>query len=249
MLSIGTVMAIAGIVFFSALLQRAVGFGFALIAVPLAAFVVPTKSAIVIVFMSGWVTSAWLAVRLRRSIEWPTAQRLAIGCVCSAPVGVVILRLVPANALRFTLGVTTCLAATWIIASSRIPRRTLAVVGDASTVSLGLFSGVLSTSLSTGGPPLVYALRQSGLRDDRFRATISVVFVVSNIIGLPLLLAARLVSVFDVQVAASSLLPCIVGVAAGSLLSAVMRSAHFVWAVDLLLLATGVLTMAKALSS
>jgi len=37
--------------------------------------------------------------------------------------------------------------------------------------------------------------------------------------------------------------------AAGSLLGAVMRSTHFVWAVDVLLLATGVLTITKALSS
>jgi uncharacterized membrane protein YfcA len=249
MFTFGTVAAIAGIVFFSAVLQRAVGFGFALLAVPLATFVVPTKSAVVIVFLSGWVTSLWLAVRLRHWIEWSTARRLAIGCVVGAPAGVVILSVVPPTALRFVLGVTTCLAALWIIVSSRVFRRERVVVHGATTFALGLVSGVINTSLATSGPPLVYALRRSGLRDDRFRATISLVFVYSNVIGLPLLIAAGLVTSFDINVAATALVPCILGMAAGSLLGAVMRSTHFVWAVDVLLLATGVLTITKALSS
>src|ERR1700676_3292325 len=169
MLTFGTAAAVAGIVFFSAVLQRAVGFGFALLAVPLATFVVPTKSAVVVVFLSGWVTSLWLAVRLRQWIEWSTARRLAIGCVVGAPVGVVILRVVPPTDLRFVLGVTTCLAALWIILSSRVFGRGPVVGHGAITFALGLVSGVINTSLATSGPPLVYALRRSGLRDDRFR--------------------------------------------------------------------------------
>ena len=249
MLTLGTVAAVAGIVFLSAVLQRAVGFGFALIAVPLAAFVVPTKSAVVIVFLSGWLTSVWLAIRLRDEIEWPAARRLAVGCVIGAPMGVVVLSFVPATVLRFVLGVTTCLAATWIVVSSRVLRRQPVAEYGATTFVLGLMSGVINTSLATSGPPLVYALRRSGLRDDRFRATISVLFVISNVAGLPLLIAAGLVTSFDVKVAAASLVPCTLGVVAGSLLGSVMRSTHFVWAVDALLLATGVLTIAKALSS
>ena len=247
-ITFGTTAAVAGIVFLSAVLQRAVGFGFALLAVPLAAFVVPTKSAVVIVFLSGWVISWWLAIRLRQWIEWPTARRLTIGCALGAPVGVVILSAVPATALRFALGVSTFLAALWTIVSSRVLRREPAV-GHPATFALGLVSGVVNTSLATGGPPLVYALRRSGLLDDRFRATISVVFVFSNVIGLPLLIVAGLVTSFDVKVAATSLVPCLLGMTAGSVVGRVMRSTHFVWAVDVLLLATGVLTMTKALLS
>ena len=163
--------------------------------------------------------------------------------------GVVILSAVPATALRFALGVSTFLAALWIIVSSHVLRREPAVGHGAATFALGLVSGVINTSLATSGPPLVYALRRSGLRDDRFRATISVVFVFSNVIGLPLLIIAGLVTSFDVKVAATSLVPCLLGMTAGSVVGRVMRSTHFVWAVDVLLLATGVLTMTKALLS
>ncbi len=75
MITLGFVAAVSGITFAAPVLQRAVGFGFALLAVPLLAFVVPTKSAVVIVFLNGTVVCSWLATRLRRHTEWPMARR------------------------------------------------------------------------------------------------------------------------------------------------------------------------------
>ena len=66
-----------------------------------------------------------------------------------------------------------------------------------TTVSVGFISGVLSTSLATNGPPLVYELRRTGFHGDRFRATISAVFLFSNLIGLPLLALAGLITSCD----------------------------------------------------
>ena len=111
-ISVGTVTAIVGIVFIATTLQRAVGFGFALLAVPLMAFVVPTKSAVVIVFLTGTVTCAWVALHLRRQIEWPTTRRLGLGAIIGAPIGVMIISVGPlGDTLRIILGVTTCMAA------------------------------------------------------------------------------------------------------------------------------------------
>lgn len=99
MISVGTVSAVAGIVLVAAVLQRAVGFGFALLAVPLMAFVVPTKSAVIIVFLNGSVICAWLSLRLRREIERPTVRRLGLGAIVGAPIGVIILSVISATAL------------------------------------------------------------------------------------------------------------------------------------------------------
>ncbi len=109
-------------------------------------------------------------------------------------------------------------------------------------------SGIINTSLATSGPPLVYELRRSGFRDDRFRATISAVFVGSNLVGLPLLGAAGLISGADVVLAATTVVPCLAGMTVGGWVGARMETEHFVWSVDLLLLATGALTIVKALS-
>lgn len=243
----GSVCAVAGIVFASAVLQRAVGFGFALLAVPLLAFVVPTKSAVVIVFLNGTLTCAWLTLRLHRDAEWSTVRQLGAGALVGAPVGVVVLRVISAETLRLVLGVTIVTAATWIIAQTRVGRARPAP-RRLTTFTNGVVSGVLNTALATNGPPLVYELRRQGFSDDRFRATIASVFLISNVIGLPLLAAAGLVSAYDVEYAAVSLLPCVLGIAAGSWIGGRMATGHFVVAVDVLLLATGILTVVKALT-
>ena len=247
MISAGTVAATAGIVFVAATLQRAVGFGFALLAVPLLAFVVPTKSAVVIVFLNGTVTCAWVALHLRSQIEWSTTRRLGLGAIVGAPIGVIVLSAVPADTLRLTLGVTTCVAAVWIVVSSRLMHSEVVVPHPLTTFSVGFASGVINTSLATSGPPLVYELRRTGFHDDRFRATISAVFLLSNLIGLPLLALAGLITAFDLGLAACSLVACAAGIAVGSRIGGRMEPSHFAWAVDVLLLATGVLTISRAI--
>jgi uncharacterized membrane protein YfcA len=248
MITIGTVTAVAGIVFAAAVLQRAVGFGFALLAVPLLAFVVPTKSAVIIIFLNGTVTCAWMAFRLRRHIEWVSARRLGVAAIAGAPVGVVILSAISANTLRLVLGVTTCWAAGWIIVTSRLARSEPVVSHRSTTYAMGFVSGVINTSLATNGPPLVYELRRSGFHGDRFRATISAVFLLSNLIGLPLLALAGLITTFDVALALTSVVPCIAGIMVGSWIGGRMGPSHYGWAVDLLLLVTGLLTISKAVS-
>jgi hypothetical protein len=245
--TLSTIAATSAIVLVAAALQRAVGFGDALLAVPLMAFVVPTKSAVIIAFLNGTVTSAWLLIRFRQQVEWHTTRLLGAGTVVGAPAGVVILSVVSAMALRLTLGVVTCIAAVWIIISSRWSSRSV-VTRAPRTVAMGIASGVLSTSLATNGPPLVYELRRTGFRDDRFRATISAAFMISNVIGLPLLAAAGLITSFDVTLAAASLVPCVLGITIGSWISTRMETRHFIWAADLLLLATGAATISKAIS-
>ena len=148
-ISVGTVTTIVGIVFIAAALQRAIGFGFALLAVPLMAFVVPTKSAVLIVFLTATVTCAWVALDLRRQIEWPTTRRLGLGAIIGAPIGVMIISAVSGDTLRLILGVTTCIAAIWIVVSSRLMRSELVVPHRFTTVSVGFASGVLNTSLAT----------------------------------------------------------------------------------------------------
>ena len=208
---------------------------------------IPTKSAVVIVILNGTIVCAWLSVRLRRQIEWSTTRRLGLGAIVGAPIGVVILSVVSATALRLTLGVTTCVAAVWIIVSSRLGNPAPVVPHRSTTFAMGLASGVINTSLATNGPPLVYELRRTGFRDDRFRATISAVFLVSNLIGLPLLALAGLITTADLALAASSFVPCTAGIAVGTRIGGRMEPSHFAWAVDLLLMATGLLTISKAI--
>ncbi len=223
MITAGTVAAVAGIVFIAAALQRAVGFGFALLAVPLLAFVVPTKSAVIIVFLNGTVICAWLSFHLSQEIKWPTTRRLGLGAVVGAPIGVIILSVISAGTLRLVLGVTTCLAAIWIIVSSRLLNPEPVVPRRSTTFAMGFVSGGHQYVAGHKWAFSSLQLRRAGFHGDRFRATISAVFLLSNLIGLPLLALAGLITAFDLALAASALVSCMVGVVLGARISGRME--------------------------
>ena len=246
--TLSTVAAVCGIVFVASVLQRTVGFGFALLAVPLLTFAVPAKSAVVIALIDGTATGMWMLLHLRRQVEPEATRRLGIGAVLGAPVGVLVLLVIAPDALRLVVGITTCVAAVWIIGSSRSGGVDVAPAPRWRTVSLGFVSGLLSTSVATNGPPVVYELRRRGLHGDRFRATVSAVFLIADLVGIPLLAGAGLITSSVLVLSAISLVPCVAGIAVGSWVSRQMEPAHFVWAADLLLLVTGVATIARALA-
>ena len=247
MLTLATVAAVCGIVFVASVLQRTVGFGFALLAVPLLTFAVPAKAAVVITLIDGTVTSAWMLFHLRRRVEPEATRRLGVGAVLGAPVGVLVLRVIAPDSLRLLVGVSTCVAAVWIIGTSRLGVVDVTPAPRWRTVSLGFVSGVLSTSVATNGPPVVYELRRRGLHGDGFRATVSAVLLIADVVGIPLLAGAGLITSTILVLSAISLVPCVAGIATGSWISSRMEPAHFVWAADLLLLVTGAATIVRAL--
>lgn len=246
--TLAAVAAVSAIVFLASVLQRTVGFGFALLAVPLLTFAVPAKTAVVITFLDGAATSAWVLYHRRRRVDPEATRRLGIGAVLGAPIGVVILRVISPGGLRLVVGITTCVAAAWIIGSSRRRAAVPARAPRWRTVSLGFVSGVLSTSVATNGPPVVYELRRRDLHGDAFRATVSAVFVIADVVGIPLLASAGLITVHTLVLAGISLVPCVAGIAVGAWISGRMEPSHFVWAADVLLLVTGVATVVRALA-
>jgi len=247
MITPSAVAAVCAIVFGASVLQRTVGFGFALLAVPLLTFAVAPKSAVVIALLDGTATSAWIAVDLRRAIVPEATRRLGLGVLLGVPLGAVVLRAISPDALQALVGVTTCLAAVWIIVSSRLGGTGPDRAPRWRTVTLGFASGVLATSVATSGPPVVYELRRRGLDGDAFRATATAVLFIGDLFGIPALAVAGLLPGSTVLLAAISLVPCAVGIGAGAWISARLEASHFVWAADLLLLATGIATVVRAL--
>ena len=246
--TVSTIAAVCGIVFVASVLQRTVGFGFALLAVPLLTFAVPAKAAVVIALINGTVTSTWMLIHLHHRVEPEATRRLGIGAVLGAPVAVLVLRVIAPDSLRLLVGVTTCVAAVWIIGSSRLGRAEVDAAPRLANRDAGIVSGVSSTSVATNGPPVVYELRRRGLYGDVFRATMSAVLLVADVVGIPLLAGAGLVTSTILVLSVISLVPCVAGIAVGSWISRQMEPAHFVWAADLLLLVTGLATIVRALA-
>jgi len=239
--ALGAIAAIAG--FF----QAAAGFGFALLAVPLMALVVPPETAVIVVFLHGSCSSVLTAGHRRSHIDWTEAKRLSIGAIVAMPFGAIILVTASSGVLRLVLGIVICSAAVWMLLPSTKLRHTLAVQ-PATTYAVGAISGVLNTALSTNGPPLVVYLRVRGFGIATFRSTISVVFTISNIVGLPILLIWGAIHLVAVKYFVLTLGPALVGWGLGNATATKLRTEHFSRLVDLLLLVSGLLAIVKAIT-
>lgn len=151
------------------------GFGFALLSVPLMAFAVSTHEAVVISTALGLVSSGAQALHGFRDTDWLLVRRVTVAAFAGIPVGFVMYEQFSADLLRFLLGVGV-LIAVYLLATGL----DLADRGPAVEWGAGFVSGALASSLSTNGPPLVFALQGRRLPIAVFRPTINAVFVISG---------------------------------------------------------------------
>ena len=163
-------------VLFAATMQTTAGFGFALLAVPLMALALDTHDAVVVSTFLGLLSSSAQAYQGRHEVDRTLATRLAVWALAGIPLGLLVFRQVDEQVLKVILGISV------LIATGLLARRLdLGHHGPWLDRLAGLISGALSASLSTNGPPLVFAMQSRRLPIAVFRSTISVVFCLSGV--------------------------------------------------------------------
>lgn len=167
---------IAACVGLAACAQTLSGFGFALISVPLMTVVLSPQVAVVVSTMVGAVSTLVQAVADRRDADRSAVMRLTIAAYAGMPIGFGVFLVVSEGVLRFVVGVAVLIAALVLVRGFRLESPSVVLDGV-----MGFVSGVLATSTSTNGPPLVFVLQARGMSPQVFRATINIVFALSNI--------------------------------------------------------------------
>lgn len=159
--------------------QYTAGFGFSLLGVPLMAVAVRTHDAVIVATWLGLVNSGFQAWQGRAQADRDTVRRLLGGSLLGIPIGLVVFVRVDEGLLKAVLG-GLVLVATIVLAL----RFELAHPGSSPEWVAGIAAGALASSLSTNGPPLVFVLQARRMPIARFRATLAVVFAVSNFVAL-----------------------------------------------------------------
>jgi uncharacterized membrane protein YfcA len=111
---------------------------------------------------------------------------------------------------------------------------------------MGLSSGVLSTSTSTNGPPLVFLLQARQMEATSFRATINTVFALSNFGAIALFAATGNVEVDGMLAAAASLPILFLALRAGYALRPRVDGSVFRKLVLVMLVLSGVSVLSSA---
>lgn len=155
-------------VLFSSFIQTITGFGFSLLAVPIMSMAVPTEVAVVIAGTLSTFTSGGQAWSERQHGDRPTIKRLIIGAFLGAPFGLVILIFASSRQLKLGLVVVIVLFLIVNLRGFKLEKASTPV-----ELGAGFISGLLSTSLSTNGPPLVMALHARHFTPHVFRGTIA----------------------------------------------------------------------------
>lgn len=188
------VAVVGGAIFFSAMVTAVAGFGFGLMSVPLMSLAIDLHSAVIVssivaVFANGVQTTLF-----RHELNFRLGNRLLIASVVGLPVGYLIYALVNDDILRIMLGIGV-VAAVGALARGL----NLAHLGPRIDWVLGFVSGVLNTSISTSGPPLVFDLQARKLAPEAFRATINYIFLISGFLGLVIFTAGGKVHVHELR--------------------------------------------------
>lgn len=173
-------MALAvAIVALGSTVQRALGFGAALVSVPLLLLVEPR-------LVPGPITIAGLSLILLMLVgthgetDWKGVRWIGLGLVPGTVLAGVALAVLPPRALAAGAGALVLAAVAAVIAQQRLPRRRRSWIGT------GAVSGFMGTASGIGGPPV--ALLYHDAQAPVLRATLARVFLVSA--GLTLLALA-----------------------------------------------------------
>ena len=163
----------------AAFVQSIGGFGFSLFAVPLMALAISLPDAVVAGSIASLANVVVLSARSIHEVEWSTARRFNVPAMAGMPLGLLVLVQVDESVLKVALGIV-------IIALIVVLLRTRSAAQPRLVVetTAGFVSGVLATSTSTNGPPLVFAAQLRGLSPEAFRATLSFSFALQGSISL-----------------------------------------------------------------
>jgi uncharacterized membrane protein YfcA len=171
------VLPVVSILVLSAFARGILGFGNALIAMPLMALVVSIQIASPIVALANLTGILVILVGNWRNVNFKAAWRLILGCLIGIPIGLYFIKNANESLVRIILGAILVLFGLYYLISPRLPY----LRGERTSYAFGLASGILGGAYNSNGPPIVIygALRR--WPPESFRATLQGVFLPTNL--------------------------------------------------------------------
>lgn len=166
------------------------GFGFALIAAPLLLFLVESKTVVIIDIVLGTVICILILWESRQHVRPKRVVLLVIGSVLGVPVGAYILSHTTTLTLKLVItALVIVFAIPLALGHSHRFKRERLICGAS-----GFASGVLASSTSLAGPPVVLFLLNQGWEKETLRASLAAYFLFAGLAALTALGASGALS-------------------------------------------------------
>ncbi len=156
--------------------QSLVGFGLALIAMPLLVGMVGIRVAAPLVALAGLLSQAVLLARFRQALDLGAVRTLALGSVIGISVGVLALKRVDEALITPVLGGLIVTYALYGLSTPRVPR----LEGEGWAMGFGILAGLLTGAYNIGGPPLVVYGNCRNWDPDAFRGNLQALILLHS---------------------------------------------------------------------
>jgi uncharacterized protein len=165
------------ILFISTFIRSAIGFGDALIAMPLLAMALGIQTATPLVAFAAATIALVILIRNWRSVDIKSAWRLILLSLVGIPFGLVLLRAAPEYVVKAILGVLLILYGLYSLITPSLPL----IRNERSAYIFGFIAGVLGGAYNTNGPPIVMYGLLRRWPPESFRATLQCYFLFTGL--------------------------------------------------------------------
>ncbi len=237
-----TIVPVLVVLFLATFIRSALGFGEALVAVPLLALVMPVQVVAPLAVLVSITVATIVLIQDWRKVHLRSAGWLIASTLFGIPLGLLLLKTVPESVVKTILGVFIIAFALYSLAG-RKPQ----LHNDRLAPLFGFTAGILGGAYGMNGPPLVVYGLLRRWTPVQFRATLQGYFLVASMVGMAGYavtgLWTRTVSRYFLLALPLALLATVLGRAAHRRLS----SARFLIAVNIGLAFIGALLLKQAL--
>lgn len=167
-------------VLLAALVQSSVGFGYALITVPVLLLILDAKTVVLVALMTSAVLNILIVTTTWRKISGRIVLPLIAASSLGTIPGAYLLKVVDAGVLKLWVGAVVFVTALIMLTGKKLQFRN----GRLAQLMAGFGSGILGSSTGMSGPPVVLCLVDQGHRKDVFRASLAAFFLLNNLISL-----------------------------------------------------------------
>jgi uncharacterized membrane protein YfcA len=188
-----TTILVLSILFLSTFIRSALGFGDALIAMPLLALVIGIQVATPLVAMGASTIAFTILLKSWRKVEIKAAWRLVIATWIGIPLGIFFLKSAPEILVKSLLGILLMGFGAYNLFVPDLPK----LLNEKWAFVTGLIAGILGGAYNTNGPPVViYGILRSW-NPEKFRATLQGYFLPT---GLAILITHGLAGMWTTEV-------------------------------------------------
>jgi uncharacterized protein len=172
-----TLLLTIGVLFVAAFVRSALGFGDALVAMPLLALVVGLQVATPVVAFAASTIGITILLSHWRSVDVRSTWRLVAASLVGIPFGLVLLKIAPEGYVKAALGLLLILYGLYSLLAPELP----AVRGHWAAYVFGFVAGVLGGAYNTNGPPVVVYGALRHWSPEHFRATLQGCFLLTGL--------------------------------------------------------------------